>query len=284
MLAPKWLSAAAAEGLASETWVLFSDSHVAADAKLEARGINMAENLKRCVNQALALKQKPFGVMVNGDCVYLEGLKEDYATFGELIAPLREASLAVHCTMGNHDNRKNFMAAFTGPEDERPLEGKHVKAMSSSNVNWLLLDSLDVTNKTPGILGEGQLAWIDRTLRNLPDRPTFVMAHHNYQEPPPEGKKISGLIDGDALMQVLGKHKKVRAFIYGHSHSWGYKVHEPTGIHMINLPPVAYVFSPDRPNGWVLASVTDGKMVFELRCLNPDHELHRRKVEIPFVA
>lgn len=279
--APGWL-AAAEKG--PETWVLFSDSHIAADAALQARGITMAENLKRCVNQALALKQKPFGVIVNGDCVYLEGLKEDYATFGELIAPLREASLPVHCTLGNHDDRKNFMAAFTGPEDVRPVEGKHVKVLSSATLNWVLLDSLDQTNHTPGLLGETQLGWLDRTLRDLPNKPTVVICHHQYQEVVPEGKKISGLLDGEALFKVLGGHKKVRAYVYGHTHTWEHKQHEATGIHLVNLPPVGYVFDAKRPSGWVLARVEGENLEFELRSLNPNHEEHRQKVVIPLVV
>eukprot|EP01031_Cornospumella_fuschlensis_P053421 gene53421-65247_t len=162
-----------------ESWVLFSDTHIAADPKLEARGISMADNLSRSINQVLALKQKPFGVLINGDCVYLHGLKEDYQTFVSLLTPLREASLPVHCTLGNHDDRKNFIGAMTSAEDVRPLEGRQVEVFSSAAVNWVLLDSLDQVNKTPGILGEAQLRWLDRTLRSLPDRPTFVMAHHN---------------------------------------------------------------------------------------------------------
>lgn len=268
----------------SETWVLFSDTHIPADPKLEARGICMGDNLTRSINQVLALKQKPFGVLINGDCVYLKGLKEDYFTFVDLLTPLREASLPVHCTLGNHDDRKNFIGAMTGPEDVRPLEGRHVEVFSSASVNWVLLDSLEAVNSTPGVLGAAQLGWLDRTLRSLPDRPTFVMAHHNPQGPLAEGQKPTGLTDSDAMFKVLGAHKKVRAFIYGHTHTWAHTQHSETGIHLINLPPVAYVFNPDKPSGWVMARVTGGGMEFELRSLNPNHDQHRQKVVIPFNA
>ncbi|HYF36865.1 MAG TPA: metallophosphoesterase [Prosthecobacter sp.] len=267
-----------------ESWVLFSDTHVAADAALVARKACMAENLQRCVNQVLKLGQKPFGVMVNGDCVYLQGLKEDYETFGTLINPLREAGVQVHCTLGNHDDRKNFMAAFTSVEDPRPVEGKHVSVLSSASVNWVLLDSLDQVNKTPGILGASQLGWLDRTLKNLPNRPTFIVAHHNPQVPVPEGEKHTGLVDSDGMFEVLAKHKKVRAFIYGHTHTWAHTQHEATGIHLLNLPPVAYVFNEARPNGWVMARVSGDAVEFELHALNPNHEQHRQKIRVPLAA
>ena len=40
------------------------------------------------------------------------------------------------------------------------------------------------------------------------------------------------------------------AYIYGHTHNW--KVESDTsGIHLINLPPVSYVFREGEPSGWV---------------------------------
>lgn len=274
--------ATAAASPAGESWVLFSDTHIATDPKAEARGVVMAENLARCANQVLKLETKPYGVFVNGDCAYLNGQPSDYGTFVSLIDPLRDAGLPVHCTLGNHDDRKNFMAALTSVQDPRPVEGKHVSIISSATMNWVLLDSLDQVNKTPGILGGSQLGWLDRTLASLPAKPTVVMAHHNPQGPLTDEKpKPTGMSDSDAMFTVLTKHSaKVKAFIFGHTHTWNQSRHEATGIHLINLPPVAYVFGNERPNGWVLARATPEKLELELRALNPNHAQHRQKVEI----
>lgn len=281
-LAPRGASAAVPSW--EQTWVLFSDTHIAADPKAEARGVIMAENLSRCANQVLKLGSKPHGVLVNGDCAYLQGEAADYTTFAKLIQPLREAGVPVHCTLGNHDHRKNFMAALTSVQDPRPLEGRHVSTLSSALMNWVLLDSLDQVNKTPGLIGTDQLGWLDRTLAKLPAKPTVVMVHHNPQMPVAEGQKHTGLEDSDALFKILAKHKKVKAFVYGHTHNWSHSVDETTGIHRINLPPVAYVFGPDRPNGWVLATATAEKLVFELRALNPAHEQHKQQIEVMWGA
>lgn len=281
-LAPSWSKAVDAAN--AETWVLFSDTHIAADAKLEARGAVMAENLARCVNQVLKIGQKPFGVLLNGDVAYLDGQQQDYDTFLNLIAPLRENAIQVHCTLGNHDDRKHFIGAMTSPQDPRPVEGKHVELLSSATMNWVLLDTLLEVNKTPGELGPLQLGWLDRTLAASDEKPTVIMTHHNPQGPVPEGKKPSGLTDSDALFTVLAKHKKVKALIYGHTHTWEHKKHEATGIQLINLPPVAYVFGKERPNGWVIARATKEKLELELRALNPAHDQHGEKVEIVWGA
>lgn len=281
-LAPTWLTAE--ETSKAETWVLFSDTHIAADAKLEARGAVMGDNLARCVNQVLKIGQKPFGVLLNGDVAYLDGQQADYDTFLSLIAPLRENAIQVHCTLGNHDDRKHFIGAMTSPQDPHPVEGKHVELLSSATMNWVLLDTLFEINKTPGELGEAQLGWLDRALAAAADKPAVVMMHHNPQGPVAEGKKATGLLDSEALFSVLAKHKKVKALIYGHTHTWEHKIHEATGIHLINLPPVAYVFNQTRPNGWVIARATAESLELELRALNPAHEQHGEKWVISWAA
>lgn len=267
----------------AETWILFSDTHISADTAREARGVNMAENLTRCVNQALKNRQKPYGVLVNGDVAFLDGQAGDYEAFAGCIAPLREAGVAVHCALGNHDDRDPFLAAFTSPDEPRPVVGKHVSVIRSARVNWVLLDSLDRVNSTPGVLGEAQLGWLDRTLAKLPDRPTFVLAHHNPQGPVDDGHKASGLTDSDALLAVLGRHEKVRAFLYGHTHNWAHSTGKQ-GLHLINLPPTAYVFNAARPNGWVAARAHADRMEFELRALNPAHDEHAQKMVVPYAA
>lgn len=265
-----------------ESWVLFSDTHINADPATEARGVVMAENLARCVNQALKLGGKPFGVLINGDCAHLDGQPGDYAVFAETLRPLREAGVAVHCTLGNHDHRGHFISALSGGQEPSPLQDRHVTVLTSARVNWVLLDSLDKVNVTPGLLGGGQLGWLDRTLDKLPAKPTFVLAHHNPQAPMPEDKKHLGLLDSEELFQVLARHKKVSGFIFGHIHYWAHGVDAVTGIHWISLPPTAYLFDETRPNGWVLARAHEDRLELELRALNPAHDEHKQIVTVPY--
>ncbi len=272
-----------------QIWVLFSDPHIAADETLNARGVCMAENLRRCANQVLKIGQKPFGLIVNGDCAYLDGKTEDYVTFTHCMQALREQSIQIHCTLGNHDHRNNFLNVIVGPPPpnaERPMNvpDKHVATVTSAQVNWVLLDSLDIVNKTPGRLGEQQLVWIERELRNAPNKPTFVVAHHNPMQPSmTDNLKGTCLQDSDPLFDLLAAYPKVQGFIYGHTHTWMKSKHEKTGLPLINLPPVGYVFNPQRPNGWVIVRINSDRAEFELRALNPAHDEHGQKHVIRFV-
>src|SRR5690606_31940145 len=84
---------------------LLSDTHIPATPAIEARGNNMTAHLRQAVSEVIALKEKPAGVLVNGDCAYLQGLRDDYQNFASCVAPLTEAGLPLHLTMGNHDDR-----------------------------------------------------------------------------------------------------------------------------------------------------------------------------------
>ena len=251
------------------TFAIFSDTHIAADAALEHGGINMADNFAAGVRELAAWPVKPAAVIMNGDLAFKSGQPEDYPTFGKLIAPVR-ALAPIHLSLGNHDQRENFWSAF--PHDAiRPgaTLSRQATVFAGDRANWFLLDSLDVTDHTPGELGTDQLGWLDRELDLRSDRPAMVVCHHNLQAP---GENI-GLKDSAALEECFTRHRQVKAFIYGHTHDWHIETHA-SGVHLINLPPTAYVFEAGRPSGWVLCTLARDGAEFELRALDPKHPEH----------
>ena len=268
---------AAQDGKRQETWVLFSDTHIAEDKAHIAREINPAGHLQQAVKEVLALqeKERAFGLFVNGDLALTEGLPGDYRTFTELMKPLRAAGLDVHLTLGNHDDREKFWEGCGElTKNEKLLPLKHLGVITSATVNWVLLDTLDQVNKTPGLLGDSQISWLDRTLRNLPDKPTLILTHHTPQPVlSSPAAKPTGLQDTEAFMRVVDSHAKVKAWIFGHSHTWDIKT-KNSGLHLINLPPVAYTFNKAMPSGWVSARVDSEGMDLELHSLDPEHPGH----------
>jgi len=253
----------------SQSWVLFSDIHLAADPTLKARGINMADHFRQASAEMLALPKRPAAVFVNGDCAYNSGEKGDYALVAELLEPIRADGTTIHLALGNHDHRERFWAGLQQENVKRPLADKHAALITSSRVNWFILDSLEKTLSTPGLLGEGQLDWLAKTLDANASKPAIVMIHHN----PGLNQNISGLKDTEALFNVIRPRKQVKAYIYGHTHNWKVEV-DPSGIHLINLPPVAYIFKEGDPAGWVHATIDRSNMRLELRCLDTKHSAH----------
>jgi 3',5'-cyclic AMP phosphodiesterase CpdA len=272
---------AAEKRVDENSWVLFSDPHIAADQATVSRGVNMAENFKAASREVLELPVRPAGLLVNGDCALNSGEEGDYATLAELLRPLRKAGLPVDLTVGNHDDRARFWKALTNAKAaKRPLADHNVAVIRASRVNWFMLDSLDKTLVTPGILGETQLAWLARELDANSRKPAIVVVHHN---PTVIGDPKIGLADTDKLMAVIRPRKQVKAYIFGHTHVWQQKQDE-SGIHLINLPPVAYVFEEGRPSGWVQVTLARDGARLQLHCLDHKREDNGQALDLKWRA
>jgi hypothetical protein len=248
-------------------FALLSDTHVPASADVSAHGTNMTENLRWVVAELMTLSPRPAATLISGDCAFLHGLPEDYANLLALVQPLREAGQPLHLLLGNHDHRERIANALPRPDARKnALPDRRVAVIESPRANWFLLDSLITTNRTPGLLGESQLRWLAGELDRRDDRPALIVMHHN----PDTREKTSGLTDTDALMNVVGPRRHVQAVFFGHTHAWSHVVRND-GLHLVNLPPTAYVFVMGMPNGWVDARLGERGMTLELRCLDTEH-------------
>ncbi len=259
----------------SDRWALISDTHIGPNRETVVRGVNMADHMKKVTAEIVRGVEKPAGVLLNGDCALLDGQPADYALLVELAEPIRKAGIPLHMTLGNHDHRENFWAAVKADKG-RPIQSKHVSVIETPLANWFLLDSLDKVNVTPGRLGEEQLKWLERALDDRPNKPALVFGHHHIDFA--TSTPIGGLIDSQPLLETLRPRKQVKAYIFGHTHHWEFA--QKDGIHLINLPPVAYVFQPKDPSGWVDVALQPGGAILTLRSLDPVHASHGKKHEL----
>jgi Icc protein len=263
----------------SNSWALLADPHIAADRGLVMRGINMTDHLTAVSSELLALPQRPAGVFVIGDCAYNSGQAGDYHQVVNLLDPIRAAQMPVHLTVGNHDDRQRFWDALPDEKSaQRPVADRQVALLRTERANWFVLDSLEKTLSTPGLLGKVQLDWLASALDANPDKPALVLIHHN-----PGLSGNMGLKDTAALFEILRPRKQVKAYIYGHTHAWNVG-QDDSGIHLINLPPVGYVFSEGMPTGWVHATLEPKGMQLELRCVDHSHKSHGQIAKLQWRA
>ncbi len=252
-----------------DSWALLADIHIAADRALIARGINMSDHFASVSRELLALPKRPAGVFITGDCACNSGLTADYARVADLLEPIRKDQMPIHVALGNHDNRERFWEAFQREKAaKRPLADRQVAIISTARANWFVLDSLEKTLSTPGLLGREQLDWLAGALDANRRKPALVLLHHN-----PGISGNIGLKDTTALFGIIRPRKQVKAYIFGHTHVWNVWRDE-SGIHLINLPPVAYVFQEGQPAGWVHAMLQENGMSLELRSLDTTHKAH----------
>ena len=152
-----------------------------------------------------------------------------------------------------------------------PSKGRQAMVVASARANWYVLDSLERHHRHAGPGGQGAAQWLAGALDEATDKPALVMVHHD-----PTHATTSGLRDTPELMEVIRPRRQVKVLLFGHTHEWG--VSEKDGLHLVNFPPVGYVFGPGRPIGWVEATLGDKGMTLRLHCLDPKHAEAGRKV------
>ena len=84
----------------------------------------MADRLVQVVDEVLAEKDSIAGVIINGDCAFNDGQPGDYTTLIRILKPFTNAGIAIHCTLGNHDNRDNFYEASLAAAKESRIVSK----------------------------------------------------------------------------------------------------------------------------------------------------------------
>ena len=264
----------------ASSFALLADTHIAADAAKITRNVNMADHFKTVAQEIVGLKQRAAGVFIVGDCALSSGAPGEYAQLTALLDSLRADGLRLNLALGNHDHRENFWAALESQKAaKRPVLDKQVALIKSKHVNWFMLDSLEKTLQTPGALGEDQLSWLAETLDANRKTPAVIVVHHN----PGDDNKINGLKDTGALLGILRPRNQVKAWVYGHTHNW--KVtQDASGIHLVNLPPVSYIFREGDPAGWIHAATRSDGMKLELRAVDPGHKAHGQVVDLKWRA
>ena len=227
-------------------WAFLADTHIPEDISDNYRGFYPYQNLQKTIPQILSVR--PDGVAIAGDLARLEGKVGDYANLKKLLDPIAEKT-QIFMTLGNHDNRENFLGLFKNtPGEKQPVGGKHVLVVKWPSIRLIILDSLFYVNKAPGLLGKAQRQWLKDYLLRCDDTPTILCFHHTL------GDNDGDLLDVLRLFDLIKPVRKVKAVLYGHSHEYGYSEFE--GIHLINLPAMGYNFSDTEPVGWVEARLT----------------------------
>jgi 3',5'-cyclic AMP phosphodiesterase CpdA len=264
-----------------DRWALLSDPHIAADPEAVMRNVHLVEHLRAVVSEIGRQATLPAGAIVNGDCALDRGLAGDYATFTEQLRPIVTSGVPLHMTLGNHDDREVFWTALHDAKPAvPPVASKHVSIVETARANWFLLDSLEVTKQTPGLLGEEQRAWLAKALDAHSEKPALIMVHHNPVSP--DAAKKTGLVDAPELLEILLPRRQVKAVFFGHTHVW--RQFEQDGLHLINLPAVAYPFKPEELTGWVDCKLRDGGATLDPRAHDAQHPLHGKVVELTWRA
>lgn len=237
--------AAPSKPVGPDHFAFLTDIHI---RKKPIRGVQTAEHFAKNIEQILAAPELPMAAVIFGDCACLTGKPDDYILLAKSLEPLRKAGVPVYLLLGNHDDRDALWNAF--PEQKGKDAGafedpKHIKVISTPNVNLFLLDSKVTGNFSLGRMGKDQLEWLDKQLQEHKDKPAVLIAHHD-----PAGNKIA-LYDYSKFYAVLKRHPQAKGYFFGHKHEWYQQQNEKEKLWEVCFPASAYVFNEKEPLGWV---------------------------------
>jgi len=269
------LHAADSQRVDADRIAILNDTHIAAGHTANAP---IPTHLRETVAWLVAQERRPAAVVINGDLALSNGRPGDYAHFARLIAPLREAGMPVHLTLGNHDDRDVFYQVLQAEKAaEPPVVSRHVGVVSLPRANLFLLDSLKTVGQgaearvvAQGLLGAEQLDWLGRMLDAHPGKPALVFAHHNPRLGGEERHFPGGLEDSEPLWDLLVSRPQVKAYVHGHIHHRDHFQHR--GIHILNTPATSYVSNPtESTTGWTMVQLSDQGADFTTLTHAQDH-------------
>jgi 3',5'-cyclic-AMP phosphodiesterase len=256
---------------------ILNDTHIGAQQSPNA---SIQANFRATIEWLLALPKRPAAIIINGDLALRDGQRGDYEQFAKLIAPLRDAGLPLHLTMGNHDDRAVFYDVLKAEKPESPaVESKHVGVIKLPGMNLFLLDSLKATMVTQGLIGDTQMIWLSKLLDQHADKPALLFAHHNPRLGGDPLHFPGGLEDSETLWKTLSSRKHVKAYIHGHIHHRDFFQHE--GIHILNTPATSYVADKKTSTtGWTTLRLSAGGGSITTHTHLTDHKWNGIKIDL----
>jgi Icc protein len=226
-----------------------SDLHVCA-AGMSCNRVSETNTFAARAFRAVArIRPAPDVVLITGDLTE-SGMPTEYENFAALLrqnlAMPRSVALPVYVIPGNHDQRDNLrrdLAHLPGVTAD-PVYVQY--AVDDQPVRLVMLDTL-VAGASHGELRDEQLAWLDRTLAAVPDKPTLIGMHH-----PPFSCGIAhmdriALRAPDVFAATVARHRQVRRIVCGHHHRpvFGQVAHAIASISPSVAHQVELTFDPD---------------------------------------
>jgi 3',5'-cyclic-AMP phosphodiesterase len=99
--------------------------------------------------------------------------------------------------------------------------------------------------------------------------------HHNL-----DPNNDIALVDAPALLDMLRPARDVKAIVFGHTHAWRHT--QMDGLHLVNVPAVAYNFEDSEPIGWVEASFSERNAKLKLHAIGGNTALHGEVLDLPW--
>jgi 3',5'-cyclic-AMP phosphodiesterase len=192
-----------------------SDFHLVPDGALYYGIVDTNALARRAVAAVNRLRTRPDAVVVTGDIIE-RAIAEDYAIARDVLEKLE---MPFYLLAGNHDHTAGLKWWFAGCGfvAASPFPDRLCYAADIGTIRLVALDS-SVPGSPHGAVGANQLAFLDRELALVSDRPAVVAIHHPPIATGNRSMDRFGLIDAKELATIVAQHKNVLRILCGHCH------------------------------------------------------------------
>jgi 3',5'-cyclic AMP phosphodiesterase CpdA len=192
-----------------------TDLHVRPPSRTANRVVETNMLVERAFRAVAAFTPRPDAILITGDLTEC-GLDAEYANLAQLIRRFLPP-VPVFVIPGNHDQRERLREGLSHLPNVTADPVYVQYAVEEFPVRLVMLDTL-VPGAGHGELRPEQLQWLDRTLAQVPGKPTLIGMHH-----PPFA---CGIVHMDrirlrnvaAFAEVVARHKQVERIVCGHHH------------------------------------------------------------------
>ncbi|MCY3880216.1 MAG: phosphodiesterase [Rhodobacteraceae bacterium] len=190
-------------------FIVISDLHIVPEGCL-SNAIDTSKRLATAIQHINSFHDDADFCIVAGDLTD----KGDIESFRRLQPQLQGLNLPVHITLGNHDDRANFLAVFD--QAAPSVTGFLDTVIDCAGHRVILLDTLH-SGQHPGWLEDEQLSWLSERLAEAERLPVIVVMHHNIADLQVSTDVIR-LRGNRRLTDVLRTHADIRSVLSGHVH------------------------------------------------------------------
>jgi 3',5'-cyclic-AMP phosphodiesterase len=224
----------------------FTDTHFFGPAEGRLMGVDTAATFGQVVKLAHEKHGAPDFYLLTGDLSQDE-TEQSYLRFAEIV---KDFKAPAYYLPGNHDVRPIMQRAFAA--NGAPFHNEN----SFVSGDWvvILLDT-QVEGEVHGHLAEAELAHLEKTLSEHPDKHALVSLHHH---PVAIGSAWMDQIkvdNSDEFLAILDRHSNVRVVLCGHIHQ-DFE-HQRRGVHFFGTPSTCVQFKP-RSEQFALDAVAPG--------------------------
>lgn len=171
----------------------------------------MAEKAFKAVNR---MHPRPDIMVLSGDLTD-SGLDSEYDVLVELLR--RYQCCPTYAIPGNHDRREGFLRNLRHLTNVADTSEFVQYVVDTPSVRLVMLDTV-VPGGGYGRLGEKRLAWLERTLDAVRDKPTAIVMHHPPFDCGVPGMDRIKLENAAEFNALIGRYKQVRRILCGHVH------------------------------------------------------------------